>query len=534
MPDTSIDIFIDSSFLTTKSGAPDIDADVSFIGADSIGLRSIIVEYEFYEPEVLSDNVIVEVYTSISGALISGTNTIGCVTSFGTAPFVPVLSGTSDVYFNYRTATISGGFQGIEDTDFSYFVTSSGSYRDTSKAVRVLYTVGRDTIVTYSIVNDYLIALPKLADTSSEVDYIAGGYYNPLISGSPIDQFITYEKDDIRQFFTMGQIVGSTIGDVDNEVFFAGYPMTFSPEKYTYRFHLVSGDEGTTDSYDWEMAVISGTVNNIDFDFVSGISGTNYFKLDSICGVSGIEYVDFESEMVSGGIGYFYKDLVCGASGTQGYGFDIDLFSLKISNFSLAEEGYSAASGTICVDVTDDVYNVVTSGTYFIVDDIVISGALFTPITDGYRMCYDSDDDFAALSGATTITVHGENDNGDSLEVSFYLTSGYIVEYEHRINPYDYDKQVVVRGSAENMSGCPETGTDAYWFTTVPSLSRDVGASIVGVPLETKDLSASITPTTGLIYFYGKVFRIEVRAKDFAGNIMEPYIFEFKIEDKPE
>jgi hypothetical protein len=149
-------------------------------------------------------------------------------------------------------------------------------------------------------------------------------------------------------------------------------------------------------------------------------------------------------------------------------------------------------------------------------------------------MCYDPLDDFESFMGTTTVIVHGENDNGDSLEAGFYLTSGYIVEFKHIKNPYDYNKQVVVRGTAENWASCPNTGTDAYWFTTVPKISRDLGATIVGVPFKTEDLGASITPTTDTIYFYGKTFRIEVRAKDLAGNVMEPYIFEFRIEDKPE
>ena len=207
--------------------------------------------------------------------------------------------------------------------------------------------------------------------------------------------------------------------------------------------------------------------------------------------------------------------------------------SLDITNFTLEPYEYTTASGSFCVDVTDDIYNVVTSGTYFIIDGTIVSGTSFLPITDGYKMCYDPVDDFASFLGPTNITVHAENDNSEAIEETIYVTAGYIVEFKHRTDPYDYDKQVVVRAVAENLASCPVVGADAYWFTTVPKMSKDLGASITAVPWSVSDLSASITPTTDTIFFYGKVFRIEVRAKDFAGNIMAPYIFEFKIEDKP-
>jgi len=149
-------------------------------------------------------------------------------------------------------------------------------------------------------------------------------------------------------------------------------------------------------------------------------------------------------------------------------------------------------------------------------------------------MCFDSPTDFDNLVGATTVTVHTENDNGDTLEQDFYLTSGYIVEYDNRTQNYGFGSQVVVRGTAENLASCPTTGVDAYFFTTTPKTGVDLGASIIGRPWIESNLTAEITPTTDTVYFYGKIFRIEVRAKDLAGNVMEPLIFEFKIEDKPE
>jgi hypothetical protein len=88
--------------------------------------------------------------------------------------------------------------------------------------------------------------------------------------------------------------------------------------------------------------------------------------------------------------------------------------------------------------------------------------------------------------------------------------------------------------TAENFASCPLTNVDAYWFTTVQKITKDLTATIRGVPWSELDLGASITPQTDTIYFYGKVFTVEIRAKDFAGNEMTPYTFEFRIEDKPD
>jgi hypothetical protein len=45
-------------------------------------------------------------------------------------------------------------------------------------------------------------------------------------------------------------------------------------------------------------------------------------------------------------------------------------------------------------------------------------------------------------------------------------------------------------------------------------------------------LPAKIYPHS-TAYFYGKEFRVVVKAKDFAGNEMVPLVSSYKIEDKP-
>jgi hypothetical protein len=398
---------------------------------------------------------------------------------------------------------------------------------------RVRFTAGQLYDYSDNILGNYWTFASDDTEEDYEADYTAGGHYDPLIPGPPEDQVITSGTDDFPQYFTMGSGAPGGTLQQDCELFLAGYPMEFSPNKYTYRFHLATGLEGSKQAAEWEAAVISGAVWDIPIDVTSTVVASGYFNAEQACGLVDLVSYAFDSSVISGTIGYYFNESICSVSGTGGYSFDIDLFSLKISNFSLDVDGYTAASGMICVDVTDDVYGVSTSGTYFVIDETIVSGT-FTPITDGYTMCYDSPTDFDNLVGATTVTVHATNNNSEILEQDFYLTSGYIVEYDNRDQDYGFGSQVVVRGEAENLVSCPRTGADAYYFTSVPKFGRDLGASIVGQPWGEKDLAASITPTTDTIYFYGKVFRIEVRAKDFAGNVMDPYIFEFKIEDMPE
>jgi len=531
MPDGTIDIHVDSSFFSVVSGTE--DAYLSFIAglADNIGQRDISVDYITTPGISGTINALHEIFISSSGTL----NDDGYVSTATKYQAIATTSGMAVCLVDYSIPTSTSGLTRTEDFDLEYFtgITKiSGSI-----GTNLDFTAGELYVYATNILGNYWVRADEEVADDHEADYTAGGYYSDLIPGPPEDQVIISGTGDITSYFNMGNDTNSGTIQGDCELFLAGYPIEFHPENYTYRFHLTTGLEGDKQGPMWEAVVISGAVLDIPFDLYSTATTSGYYNFDSVCGLVDLTSYAFESEVVSGTISHYNGHAICGVSGTNGYGFDVGLLSLKIANFSLDIDEYTHASGTICVDITDDVYNVVTSGTYFMIDETVVSGT-FTPITDGYTMCYDSPTDFDNILGATTVTVHAQNDNysspPDILEQDFYLTSGYIVEYDNREQNYGFGSQVVVRGSAENMASCPNTGVDAYYFETAPKISVDLGASIMGVPWSEKNLSAEITPTTDTIYFYGKTFRIEVRAKDFAGNVMEPFTFEFRIEDEPE
>ena len=536
MPDGTIDIYIDSSFFTVASGIGDIYSDFKVRVADNIGQRDIPTEYTT-SPGISGSIETYVTYTPTWSGAVQHDGFISTAQKYETAT---TESGILVSLVDYSVPITTSGLRRTDDVEFEYLTGStkiSGAFD-----AKIKFTGGQGSPDSDNILGQYRTTPPELVLDDYESHYTAGGHYDPLIPGPPIDQVVKSGIEDYTHYFSMGQLDKEGTQSQNHELFLSGYPLEFHPEQFTYRFHLVAGLEGDKQGAEWETIVISGSVLDIPIDVYSTATTSGYYLHDAVCGKTSFSNEDFptdlvsyslDSEVVSGTIGYYHKEILSCVSGVEGYTFDINLLSLKISNFSLDIDEYALASGTICADITDDVHNVSTTESYFIINDTETSGNVFTPITDGYRMCYDSPTDFNDM-GPAIVTVHAANDNSDILEKDFYLTSGYIVEYDNRRQDYGFGSQVVVRGTAENMASCPNTGTDAYFFTTIPRKSIDLTASIVGRPWQEKNLSAEIVPQTDTIYFYGKVFRIEVRAKDFAGNVMEPFTFEFRIEDKPE
>jgi len=218
---------------------------------------------------------------------------------------------------------------------------------------------------------------------------------------------------------------------------------------------------------------------------------------------------------------------------------DVRLLTMYFDNFSLAVGEYMTTSGTICVNVHDEMYSVVTSGTYFMVNDVPVSGTL-TPISDGYTICYNPYDDFMSLSGPTKFTAHAENSNGDILTRDYYVTFGYVVEYDNfRFRGMDFGlyNKIGVRMSASNLMNCPIDDADGFWFVSKDYGNADLSASITVVPSnwvsDQRDLSTSIYPQS-TAYFYDKVFRMELNVKDYGGNAMAPFVLVFKVENLSE
>lgn len=524
MPDGTNNIYVDFTFSTTSDGTEDVTTELTLADADVIGSYNMPIVYRVGESSPAAQSASVEYST--------GTGTIsGTVEQDVEYNIDPSVSGISTSLVDYNIgAVISGSLDKYIDCFLAGDTGISGTPGTTPG--------GQDTIVDY-IVGQVFDAL----DIEIQTVYWNWPAFSGIASFSTQYTHLPGINTGIERtaYITFGSLAtmnsGTQTGYVDVE--FAGWV------NYPLDFDLYCALQDT-EYINSDITVINGTVDFYLSDIMCAVSGTKDLSIDIYCGLETSFDLNSELTVVSGGTDNLYYDLYCSGQDTSYVSFDVDLLSLKISNFQPAEETYHFVSDGISVDITDDVYSVLTStsgipcsGTCCLkVDDVAVPVTL-SGITDGYRMYYNPAD-FSSLKGSTTFTVHAENSNGDILERDYYLTFGYLMDYDNieRIGfDYGINTQVVVRMSAENLATCPKSSADAYWFETRDYSQKDLNASIIGEPPDIvsaeASLGASIFPVS-LAFFYGKTFRVVLNARDFAGNSMETYEFEFKIEDAPE
>jgi len=177
------------------------------------------------------------------------------------------------------------------------------------------------------------------------------------------------------------------------------------------------------------------------------------------------------------------------------------------------------------VDVVDHEYGISTSGTYFLHDGEVVLTS-YSGIANGYRCYYYPTD--VSSSGTITITIHAENDIAETKEENYYLLYGYHCEFNELID-WGPKREVVVWAQVKNKAFCPNVETCAFFFETADLHSRDLNAIIN--PVGYVNLGASIFPQN-TFFFYSRKYKIRIEGiKDFAGNEMPIYEFEFTIEN---
>jgi hypothetical protein len=203
--------------------------------------------------------------------------------------------------------------------------------------------------------------------------------------------------------------------------------------------------------------------------------------------------------------------------------------TLLIDNFSMDIGDWTPTADftQFYADVTDDIYTVVSGGTYFLREGVQVT-TTYSGITNGYRIFYDPDS--LTASGVITITVRGENNNSDVEIENYYLLYGYNLKFEDVVD-WGINQEVVVWAQATNEVQCPNTEATAFHFITKDYEYRDLSATIAAT--ESVDLGATIYPQSTTI-FYSKTYTITVSGiRDYSGNIMDPYEFTFTIEDPP-
>jgi hypothetical protein len=526
MPDGTNNIYVDLTFTTTADDQQDIDAELTLADADVIGAYNMPV-----------------IYTTTASTPAFQLANVEYSTGTGTT------SGTieRDVEY-YISASVSGVFTSLVDYSVGAVISgSSDKYVDCFLAGDTgISGVPGTTLAAQNTLIDYIVGqVFDALDINIQTIYWNWPAYFGTASFPAQYTHLPGIDTSINRtvYISLGSIAtmtsGTQTGYVDVE--FAGWV------NYPLDFDLYCALEKTDEHIDSELTVISGSVAFHLTDIMCAVSGTQDFSIDIYCCLETFSNLDSELTVISGSADKLDYDLYCSGQSTDHVSFDVDLFSLKISNFSIDEEEYVFVSDGVSVDITDDIYAVLTSasgipcsGTCCLkVDDEVVP-VTFSGITDGYRMFYNPIDSFSSLEGSTAFTVHAENSNGDILERDYYLTYGYLMDYDNinRIGfDYGINTQVIVRMSAENLATCPKDSAGAYWFETRDYSQKGLSASIVGelpdIISDETGLGASISPQS-TAFFYGKTFRVVLNVRDFAGNIMEPYEFEFKIEDAPE
>lgn len=198
---------------------------------------------------------------------------------------------------------------------------------------------------------------------------------------------------------------------------------------------------------------------------------------------------------------------------------------MLINNFSmdLNEWYYLSDVALLSVDVTDSVYSVSTSGTYFMLNEVPVA-TTYSGIVDGYSFYCN----VPTISGGLIVTIHAENDNSEVEEIDYNLLFGYRVEFTESVD-WGYNNDIQIWALAKNEVICPNTETFATFFETKDLESRDLSAYIY--PTGSADLAAEIYPQTKA-FLPGYTYTVTVSGvKDFSGNQMEPIVFTFTIAD---
>jgi hypothetical protein len=198
---------------------------------------------------------------------------------------------------------------------------------------------------------------------------------------------------------------------------------------------------------------------------------------------------------------------------------------LNIGNFFLETGAFTTASAVAWVDITDNVYGIDVSNSYFLVDGQQVP-VTFSGIVDGQRMFYDPGGFYS--DGYLTYVAHAQNLNGDVEEESYSLLYGYDIDFDDYVD-WGPGNKIDIWMSASNLARCSNTSTDAYYFVTRDLSLKDLGASIN--PVEYVDLGVSIFPQSKTFFYDGTYTIIISGVRDYHGNELSDFSFSFTVEN---
>jgi hypothetical protein len=521
VPNTTNNTWIDATFIEDEQNTQDVDVQLKIAEPDIIGKYSIPIIYK--QVEVVQDSV------NTNFSYFQELNTIsGIINTASSYKVFDQIEKINNVFCTLTEFSLDSTLSGALDRPIIY----TTGYNQVSGTLdrHMIFTGGREMFDSISINNSSQYKLSKNISEDWWVNYIDFSG-NLTTSGTPIP-FHNFDYGIITEYGYDYYNFYNDCRDSMVDISFAGWiGVGITADIY-------SAISGFNSGYKSEVKIIDGDVRAHYLDIISSDLGIKSLRNNLYCSEINNINLNSEIETIPGRIGYIQTDIYSSIQANRSITMDIDLLSLKITNFSLGIGECTTASGFISVDVIDDECPISISGTTFLLDGIEVP-VFFSSIEDGYRVFYNPEDNFSSIEGPVVLTIHAENECGKVLEQDLYLTFGYIVEYiNYQDLPdsidFNFNKKIVVRVTAENYASCPQVSAIVWDFTSKPQSNTDLSASIVGRfhAWENSDMSAKIYPHS-TAYFYGKEFKIVVKAKDFAGNQMEPLILNYRIEDKP-
>lgn len=201
--------------------------------------------------------------------------------------------------------------------------------------------------------------------------------------------------------------------------------------------------------------------------------------------------------------------------------------TIVIDNFSIGVEDWIPVADLnyFAVDVVDAANGISTSGTYFVHDGQVVS-TTHSGIPNGYRCYYTPSGVYS--DGTIDLTIHAENTVSGVEEQTFHLLYGYNLRFDEVVD-WGPNTEVITTIIASNLAFCPNTEGESFYFQTKDLESVDLNAIIY--PIGSVDLGAVIYPQN-TFFFYDRTYTITVSGvRDYHGNEMEPYTFNFRVEN---
>lgn len=200
--------------------------------------------------------------------------------------------------------------------------------------------------------------------------------------------------------------------------------------------------------------------------------------------------------------------------------------AIAVTDFSINTNTWVDVSSPLVFSATvsDSLYSVTSSGTYFELNSVVI------PTTISGSNPYTIISEPATISGNVDLYLYIHNDNGDT-EVKYYaFMYGYHIEYEDAMADWGPGKEVLIRATATNSVVCPHTDNYCTYFLTEGYKTVDLASSII--PQGWGNIISSIKGQKAEL-LYGGTYTITIKGiKDYSGNEMNDIVFTFTVENE--